>query len=145
MQIDPRLNDIDDCLYRVATKALIVNEDKVLLVKEIPEMYWGFPGGGVDHGETVETALVRELVEELGVEAKDVTTDFMIAHHTIGTVVDSIPRMNVFYIVKIPESSLKITDQVAEWQWFSREEFLKANMSPSYNNRPKLAQVIFGE
>jgi 8-oxo-dGTP pyrophosphatase MutT (NUDIX family) len=145
MNIDSRLNDIDDCLYRVATKALIVSGDKVLLVKEIPEMYWGFPGGGVDHGETIETSLVRELEEELGVSAQDVTTDYKIAHHTIGTVVDNIPRMNVFYKVGIPEQSLKKTDHVAEWQWFTREEFMKSNMSPSYKDRTKLAEVIFGK
>jgi 8-oxo-dGTP pyrophosphatase MutT (NUDIX family) len=145
MQIDPRLNDIDDCLYRVATKALIINGNKVLLVKEIPEMWWGFPGGGIDHGETIETALVRELEEELGIEVKDVSTDYEIAHHTIGTVVDGIPRMNVFYKVKIPEQALKNTDHVAEWQWFTRDGFMKTNMSPSYSDRPRLAEVIFGK
>ena len=56
MDVDPRLNDIDDCLYHVATKSMVVHGNKVLLVKEIPEMWWGFPGGGIDHGETVETS-----------------------------------------------------------------------------------------
>lgn len=145
MNIDPRLDDIDDCLYRVATKAMVVDGDKVLLVKEIPEMWWGFPGGGVDHGETVETSLVRELEEELGVLATDITTDYKIAHHTIGTVVDKIPRMNMFYKVIVPEQALKRTEHVAEWQWFTRDEFMKLNMSPSYKDRAKLAEIIFGQ
>lgn len=144
MDVDPRLNDIDDCLYRVATKAMVVHGDKVLLVKEIPDMWWGFPGGGVDYGETIETSLLRELQEELGVSATDITTDYKIAHHTIGTVVDNIPRMNVFYKVSIPEQALRKTDQIVEWQWFTREEFMKSNMSPSYKDRAQLAEVIFG-
>ena len=81
MQINPKLDEIDDCLYRVATKAMVVDGDKVLLVKEIPEMWWGFPGGGVDHGETVETSLVRELQEEIGANSEDIKTDFKIVHH----------------------------------------------------------------
>lgn len=144
MQIDPRLNDIDDCLYRVAAKALIVNGERVLLVKEIPEMWWGFPGGGVDHGENIGTALCRELQEELGVEATDITTDYKIAHHTIGTVVNSIPRMNIFYKVSLPERALRSTEHVAEWRWFTRHEFTELHMSPSYKDRHILAEVIFG-
>lgn len=96
MQIDPRLNDIDDCLYRIAARALVIQNDKILLVKENSDMWWAFPGGGVDHGETVESSLVREVEEELGVPAKDISLDFQIAYYNIGNVVNSIPRMNFF-------------------------------------------------
>lgn len=144
MNVNPKLNEIDDCLYRVATKALIINGDKVLLVKEIPEMWWGFPGGGVDHGEEIEISLAREVEEEVGVPADKVVSDFKIAHYTIGTVVDKIPRMNLFYRVTVPEELLQKTDHIAEWQWFTRDEFMKVNMSPSYKDRDKLAKIIFG-
>jgi putative (di)nucleoside polyphosphate hydrolase len=33
---------------------------------------WQFPQGGVDEGETPEVALVRELWEEIGVNARDI-------------------------------------------------------------------------
>jgi 8-oxo-dGTP pyrophosphatase MutT (NUDIX family) len=144
MKIDPRLNEIDDCLYRVATKAILVQQDKVLLVKQIPEEYWGFPGGGVDYGESLEASLVRELVEELGIKQSDMTTDFRIVHHTIGAVVDNVPRMNLFYNVTIPNTALRKTDQVAEWQWFERKQFMALNMSPSSADRAELAKIIFG-
>lgn len=143
MDIDPRLNDIDDCLYRVATRALIVHDDKILLVQEIPEMWWGFPGGGVDHGETAESSLIREIEEELGVPAQDITSDFTIAYYTLGTVSNHIPRMNVFYNVMVPTASLKKTAHVATWAWFTKAEFLDLNLSPSYD-KTKLADVIFG-
>lgn len=141
--IDPRLNNIDDCLYRVSTKVLIVQDGRVLLVKEIPEMWWGFPGGGIDHGETVESSLARELEEELGVPAKEVSSDLNIAHYTIGTVVNGIPRMNLFYRVTLPKELLKKTDHVAEWQWFTEDEFMALHMSPSYEDRAALAVVVF--
>src|SRR5688500_10307917 len=103
MHIDPRLSTIDDCLYRVAVKALIIQNNTVLLVRESDDDLWTFPGGGVDHGETVETSLVRELQEELGIPAHEVASDFQIAYYNIGRVVNAVPRMNFFFKASAPE------------------------------------------
>src|SRR5690349_4814926 len=122
MHIDPRLNDIDDCLYRVATRVLIVKDNKVLLVKEaIGGTWWALPGGGVDHDETIESSLVREVEEELGVPAKEVLSDFQIVHYNIGNVVNAIPRMNLFFKVLVPQEQLTKTDHVEKWAWFTKD------------------------
>ncbi len=143
MQVDPRLNDIDGCLYRVAIRVLIVQNDKLLLVQETPEMWWAVPGGGVDHGESIESALVREVEEELGVPAQNVTSDFKIAHYTIGKIVNGVPRMNLFFKASIPEKLLQQTDHVAKWQWFTKDAFLKLELNPSYDKNT-LGEIAFG-
>lgn len=144
MQIDSRLNDIDDCLYRVAIRVLIVQNNKVLLVKEVSDDWWALPGGGVDHGETVESTLVREIEEELGVPAKAISSDFQIVHYNIGNVVNAVPRMNLFFNASIPEELLKQTNHVAQWAWFTKDEFSKVDLHYSYD-KVKLASVIFSD
>src|SRR6266542_2048173 len=132
MQRDPRLNEIDDCLYRVAIRVLIIQNEKVLLVKEAEDEWWALPGGGVDHGETVESSLVREVEEELGVPANKVSSNFEIVHYNIGNVVNAVPRMNLFFKASVPEELLKKTDHVLEWKWFTKDEFTELDMHPSY-------------
>jgi len=143
MSIDPRLNNIDDCLYRVAVRALVVQNGKVLLIQEVPEMWWAFPGGGVEHGETVKSSLIRELEEELGLQAQEIFSDFQIVYYDIGKVVNGIPRMNLFYKISVTEKLSEETTRVAKWSWFTKNEFLKVETSPSYD-KIKLADVIFG-
>jgi 8-oxo-dGTP pyrophosphatase MutT (NUDIX family) len=143
MHIDSRLNDIDDCLYRVAIRLLIVQDNKVLLIHEALEKWWAFPGGGVDHGETIEATLVREVEEELGVPAKEVSSDFQIVHYNIGNVVNAVPRMNLYFKASVPEDLIHKTDEVTKWGWFTREEFLKLPMNASYD-KAELVDVIFG-
>lgn len=51
---------------------IIIEDDKVALIERVNAKgtYFLFPGGGVEEGETVEEAAVREAWEELGVEVQ---------------------------------------------------------------------------
>ena len=56
-----------DYLYRVSIKGLIRNTDgQVLVVKEAGRTWWDLPGGGMDHDESIKSALAREMHEEVG-------------------------------------------------------------------------------
>ncbi len=52
----------------LGVRAVVLDDDnKVLLVRHSYMPGWMFPGGGVEHNESFETAMRRELDEETGV------------------------------------------------------------------------------
>ena len=58
---------------RLGAYAVVVTERFMLLTRISPIGYpagmWTLPGGGVDHGESPNDAVVRELYEETGLKA----------------------------------------------------------------------------
>lgn len=54
------------------SRAVIISENKILLVKRTKEegIYWAFPGGLIEQGESKEEALIREVKEETGLDIK---------------------------------------------------------------------------
>ena len=71
--------------------AALVDSDGRVLIAQRPEGkqlagLWEFPGGKVEPGETPETALIRELEEELGIIVKQASlAPFVFASHTYET------------------------------------------------------------
>ena len=55
----------------VGVGAVIVDDGKVVLIRRRYEPLkgqWSLPGGGVEIGETLEAAVVREMLEETGLQ-----------------------------------------------------------------------------
>lgn len=52
-----------------AASALVVHEDRVLLVRSATTReQWAFPGGKAERGETPEQTAIREVKEEVGLD-----------------------------------------------------------------------------
>jgi mutator protein MutT len=58
-------------MKRIRAVAILIKNDEVLLIhRKNDKEYFVFPGGGVEVGENVEQAVLRELMEETTIEAK---------------------------------------------------------------------------
>ena len=55
-------------MISIGATAVIVQDNKVLLVKREDFEVWALPGGGVDEGESLAETAVREAYEETGLE-----------------------------------------------------------------------------
>ena len=55
---------------RIRAGIVLIKENRVALIERYRAgfHYYSFPGGGVDEGESVEQAAIREAMEELGIE-----------------------------------------------------------------------------
>ncbi len=104
----------------LVTVDLIVKiEDKIVLIKRAKPPYgWALPGGFVDYGESLESAAVREALEEtkLGVVLKE-------QFHTYSEP-DRDPRQHTVTTVYIAEAKgfPKAGDDAGEAELFSRDK-----------------------
>lgn len=80
---------------------------------------WEFPGGKIERGESPELALIRELREELGIEAQ--IGDLKLSHtHSYGDV----NILILFFEVKFWKGEVKANHHV-ELDWIIPQELLK--------------------
>jgi ADP-ribose pyrophosphatase YjhB (NUDIX family) len=60
----------DNYSYQIRLTGILIQDGKLLLVKQkvSSSRGWSLPGGRLEHGETIETALIREMKEETGLD-----------------------------------------------------------------------------
>jgi len=56
--------------HREAACGILLRNKRILLIQDSYSQQWELPGGGVEQGETVGQALVREFEEETGLVVK---------------------------------------------------------------------------
>lgn len=106
--------------YRVSLKALIRDEKgRILLVKEAG-FGWGIPGGGVDHGESLEEGLRREILEELGVDVAKASAEPVLIK-TYFDSYNSIYKLWLVYAVELAGEP-RAGEDADEIGWFALDE-----------------------
>lgn len=98
--------------------ALIIKNNKLLIITGYDESIWWTPGGKAESGEDHEKALRRELKEELDVDVDEMKK------YDEKLVINSMtnkPQKVYFYIVKI-SGEIKPAAEITKFYWLSTIE-----------------------
>lgn len=117
---------------RIGVACVVQNDGKVLLGQRKGAHavgFWGFPGGHLEFGETVETCAARELLEETGLRplslrlgpwVENLMEDGQKHYITIFVFIDSF----------VGEPALLEPDKCEGWEWFTWDNLPEPLFSP---------------
>lgn len=116
--------------YRVSLKAVVRDTEGRVLVAGDANGTYELPGGGWEHDESMETALRREIEEELGVKIAEVGDVLFVYRGTEFNDGIRSPRMRIAVEAELDSYDFAFAgDEVSEARFVDREEFLRLNWS----------------
>jgi ADP-ribose pyrophosphatase YjhB (NUDIX family) len=136
----------------LTASVLIVDCDKLLLLKQTKSKFWLLPGGHIDDGELPHEAAIREVKEEtnLDIEILQIPDEKarteIVAPLPVPFAMRLLPcrdkkDIDFFFTAKVIGGELKIDDESEEAKWFSKEEIIN---DPSVGPNTKYyASLIF--
>lgn len=132
---------------RLATRALILLEDRLLLVNAYPggrSDLWCAPGGGAEVGQSLPANLIREVHEETGLTVTVGAPALINEFHDPAT---GFHQVDIFFRCTVTQGSIDTTWKdpgrvVTERRYFSRSEL---DLGRIRFKPDSLAQAAWGE
>ena len=130
----------------IASALIFSNEGKLLQVKNAEPKHgvyldaWGIPGGGIEEGESAEEAMIREVMEEIGLDVSSypkelVWTGTGQSQRTLKTTGEEVIVEMIFnnYRVQLDRAAKDVqlipSEEHKEFLWADKEELKRLNLS----------------
>lgn len=124
----------------LTTSALIIKDNKLLLVHHAKLDKWLFPGGHLEENETPDDSVIREIKEETGLDIELVKTEqfrkdnedniitelalpFYANVHSVG----DHNHVCLFYLCKTNNENVSNTHESKGYKWVSRDELISSD------------------
>ena len=115
-------NQIDNVPRARCIASVLIQDDKVLLVKRLPHRrvypnLWDLPGGHIEGDETPEEALRRESLEELAIDP--------VEYRNLGTVLDPVEPADIIVFAVAAwhgEPTNAAPEEHSEIGWFTQDK-----------------------
>lgn len=121
--------EVKQSWYRISVKALIYNEKWEFLLCKEDNWTWDFPGGWLDHWESINTCLERELKEEMWLTIVSINNEpkyFITANKPKSKTRPWIA--NIFYEVEVKDLNFIPSEECVEIGFFNIESAWKLNI-----------------
>ncbi len=112
--------------HNIGAGALIINEkDQLLVIRERLAMHPGYklPGGRVELGDNIQDSVVREVLEETGIDSEFLSIQGFASKHPFR-----FGKSDIYFICLLKATSSEIniqdTDEIAEAKWCDRQAFI---------------------
>ena len=113
----------------VIARAVIIEDNKILLCKRKDRDYYFLPGGHVEFGERASNALMREIKEELGVDT-DSTESIDVLENIFIQDGESRHEINLIFSVKLASRVGGSAEDRIEFRFAARTELSRMNLLP---------------
>lgn len=114
---------------RIVVTALIKSGNKYVFIKKKGEDMYHLPGGAVEENEDVIEALKREVLEECGIEIKNIEpVDFVF----IKGIHDGVDSQSIYlrFTANYLKGELKTGEETSEVVALTPDEIIKTNQNP---------------
>ena len=117
-QVNVGANNINVTIFQIEKEDILENVSRIYIVainsdNKVPLIYnskrdiWGFPGGNIEEGETLEKAALRESVEEIKMSIKDIENKYML----INKIDDDKEEKQIICFAKVGEENTEFKDK----------------------------------
>ena len=147
MSIEQSKAELREIEREIVSALIFSKEGRLLMGRKDPKKggvwtdRWHIPGGGVDEGESLDQALHREIEEEVGIDITPYEVDPLpekgsgTTEKTLKSGERVLCHMNFNYFKVIVDKNsdeirIKLSDDLIETRWFSREELLTVQQVP---------------
>ncbi len=132
----------------VRVSAFIVREGRILLVRQqnAVHSYWLLPGGGVERGESLTTAVARETREECGLDVEVLDTPLALVESISPDGGKSRHLVQLVFAARLPADGRAVSGDpaVREIGWFTVEELAGLVIHPPIHDLLISWSTFFG-